>query len=322
MRRIGLLSLLAGIVGLASQVGLAQVDPAFTDEERAWLAENPTIRIAPAPNFPPIEFFDEEGEYKGIAKDYATILESKLGVDLAVERRETWNDVVEGTKLREIDVWMEAADTPERREFMNFTAPYITLPAVIIVRRELRGSLRMGDMEGLRIAVVRGYAIHDYIRDNYPELELMLVGSIEESLEKVSFGSSYAVVANVGAASFYIERGGLTNLRVAGESGFVWKLSMAARNDWPLLQSTLQKALDSITEAERRSIYRRWIALEAIPEGWTRNQILLAAVALAIVLTFVGIRWIGRRKSDIGEIPREATLSESWPVMATALAYF
>ena len=37
-------------------------DLQLTDEERDWLAEHQQIRIGPAPNFPPVEFFDDEGQ--------------------------------------------------------------------------------------------------------------------------------------------------------------------------------------------------------------------------------------------------------------------
>jgi ABC-type amino acid transport substrate-binding protein len=131
----------AAIFVLLSTSLFAQGPLELSDEERVWLSEHPTIRIAPAPNFPPVEFFDDQDTYHGIAADYAAILESKLGVRFEVEQREAWSDVVEGTKLREVDVWMEAADTPERRAFMDFTEPYISLPAVIIVRRSLKGYL-------------------------------------------------------------------------------------------------------------------------------------------------------------------------------------
>ena len=106
------------------------------------MSEQGSIRIAPAPNFPPVESFDEQGQYVGIAADYAAILESKLGLQIEVLQMETWGDVVESTKKREVDVWMEAAATPEREEFMNFSAPYIRLPAVIIVRRDVSGTLK------------------------------------------------------------------------------------------------------------------------------------------------------------------------------------
>jgi sigma-B regulation protein RsbU (phosphoserine phosphatase) len=308
----------AAIFVLPSASLFAQGPLELSDEERVWLSEHPTIRIAPAPNFPPVEFFDDQGIYHGIAADYAAILESKLGIRFEVEQRNAWAEVVEGTKLREVDVWMEAADTPERRAFMDFTEPYISLPAVIIVRRSLKGYLGLGDLEGMRVAVIEGYASAEYVRDNFPQLELIFVPSIKSGLERVSFGSADAVVANVAAASFYIEQAGLANLRAAGESGFVWQLAMGSRNDWPLLHGILQKALDDIPAAERRAIYRRWVALEAPSESRISTEMLIGIVAGLFILVLLGLRVLGGRGKSSLEASPGATLRESWPVMVTA----
>jgi len=37
------------------------VHDALSPSEKAWLNEHPTIRMAPDPDFPPLEFFDEAG---------------------------------------------------------------------------------------------------------------------------------------------------------------------------------------------------------------------------------------------------------------------
>ena len=292
--------------------------PGLTDEERAWLAEHPTIRIGPAPNFPPVESFDEQEDYVGIAADYAAILQSRLGVQFEIVRCDAWSEVVERTRRREIDIWMEAADTPERRKFMDFSAPYIRLPAIIIVRREVAGDLDLEALGGLRVAVVEGYATHDFLREKAPELELTLVPNIRTGLERVSFGSADAMVANVAAASYYIERGGLTNLRAAGESGFEWLLSVGTRNDWPLLGGILQKALDDIGAEDRREIYRRWIALDATRgTRWPVWQLALAVGGL-LLLVFVGLRKLTSRRSVPSGVPRAASLLESWPTLVVA----
>ena len=40
----------------------------LTEDEKAWLKAHPVIRLAPDPEFQPIEFFDENGKWNGYAK--------------------------------------------------------------------------------------------------------------------------------------------------------------------------------------------------------------------------------------------------------------
>ncbi|OOZ37666.1 transporter substrate-binding domain-containing protein [Solemya velesiana gill symbiont] len=149
---------------------------------------------------------------------------------------------------------------------MNFTEPYIRLPAVIIVRKEIGGELAIPDLAGQRLVTIKNYASEKYVAESYPDLERVSVPDIETGLRMVSFGLADAIVAANASAIYYIEKEGLTNLRVAGESGFEWRLRFAARNDWPELTGILPKGLNSISEDKKREIYRRWISLGGT--GW------------------------------------------------------
>jgi PAS domain S-box-containing protein len=62
--------------------------------------------------------------------------------------------------------------------------------------------------------------------------------------------------------SYYIEKEGITNLRVAGETGYFTRLAFASRSDWPELNSILEKGLAQISQAEAKSILEKWIYLE------------------------------------------------------------
>lgn len=259
----------------------------LTAEERQWLAEHPTIRLAPDPDFPPVEFFDGEGIYRGLAADYLALLEQKLGVRFTVVPLRDWGEVLEKARSREVDMFGAAAETPQRAEYMRFTRPYLEFPAVIIANESVTAALDLEKLRGMRVAVVAGYAAHDFLRLQHPELELDLVPDVATGLRKASFGMVDAFVGNLATASFYLEKEGLTNLHVAGEAGYVYRLSLAVRGDWPTLQRILEKGLVSIGREERETIYRRWVSLG--PESllasrrfWATVLAIAAAAALAV----------------------------------------
>lgn len=68
--RLGLTcALLAG-----SLTTLAQVPDPLLPAERAWLAAHPHIRVASDPDYPPVEFFDDQGLYRGTAAETLMLL--------------------------------------------------------------------------------------------------------------------------------------------------------------------------------------------------------------------------------------------------------
>ena len=58
----------------------------LTGAEQAWLAQHPIIRLAPDPNFAPIEWFNLQGDYNGISADYVRLLQERLGIQFEIVR--------------------------------------------------------------------------------------------------------------------------------------------------------------------------------------------------------------------------------------------
>ena len=291
---------------LASGIEPAQeMEVNLSEEEKKWLQAHPEIRLSPDPDFLPIEYIDESGKHVGIAADYIALLQKKLKVEFKTLKFKSWTEVLEKTRNRESDMWGAATPTPQRREYMLFTKPFLELPAVIIVRKKVDRSLTLEDLKGMKVGVIAGYGIHDHIVNNYPDLQLDPVENISAGLNKVSFGMIDAMVANIALASFYIEKGGLTNLRVAGESGFLYRLALAIRNDWPELGSILDKALLQITSKERKSIYRKWVSLEQGVWARIKNIVISIGVVLFITGVITILYWNRSLKSQVQKRTQE-----------------
>jgi PAS domain S-box-containing protein len=314
----------------ATQPVLAQSGGFLTAEERSWLAAHPRIRLAPDPDFPPVEFFDEKGAYRGIAAENLALIEKNLGVQFEVQHLKSWDEVIANAKNREADLLGAATETPQRLAYLLFTRPFIELPAVIIVRDRVVGSLTLDDLAGMRVAVVSSYGVHDYLVNHYPRLRLDPVPNAETGLRKVSFGLVDAFVEVVAIASYTIERTGITNLRIAGDSGFVYRLAFAVRSDWPELRSILDKSLSQIAPSQKMAIQSEWIHLRDDSKG-PRKEIWLAIlgavtlVTLLVLAANLSLRKLVRRRTrelqkELGERrAAEAALLQSEATLTSIL---
>lgn len=66
----------------------------LSDEERAWLAEHPTIRFTGDPDWLPQEAFTSEGQYVGIVADILDLIEARLGILFERVPVKTWDEAV------------------------------------------------------------------------------------------------------------------------------------------------------------------------------------------------------------------------------------
>jgi len=267
-----------------------KIDP-LTVKERAWLdAHSGKIRLAPSPYWEPMEFFDENGNYRGLVADYMKLIEERLGFKFIIVKAKTWYEILEMAKNREIDVISAAYDTPTRREFMTWTDPYLEIPAVIITRKSWEGDLTLDDMKGMRVGVTLAYVVATWIKKNHPEVPLINVPNDLVGLRMVSFGEIDAMIAELPIASYAIEKEKITNLRIVGNTGYSAILSIGVRNDWPTFARIMDKGLNLISKSERKAIYKKWINLGDFPFYYSQRfwyGIVSSLVALFFVAAIV-----------------------------------
>ena len=233
----------------------------LTDEETNWLKQHSTLKLAIDIDWPPFEFVDDNEIYQGIAADYIKLVAERLNVELVPSVNMSWAEVVKAAKRRELDIYPALAITSSRKDYLNFTRPYLSFPMMIITNQDTPYVADINALNGKEVAVVKGYASNELLIENHPRIRLFEAKNISDALEAVSSGQVAAYVGNIATANYVMTREGFTNLKVSGVTPYRFDLSMAVRNDWPILHRILQKALDSISEENKKTIYARWVAV-------------------------------------------------------------
>ncbi|MEA1988473.1 MAG: transporter substrate-binding domain-containing protein, partial [Pseudomonadota bacterium] len=235
---------------------------ALTEKEIDWINKHPIVKVAIDNNWAPFEFIDKKGEYDGIARDYLDYLTAFTGIRFIPDKSLSWAEAVEGVKNHKLDMFSAVVNTPERSKYVNFTAPYLDFPMIIAT---IKGENYINDLTQLKdktIAVGKNYVAHELLKNNYPELKLLLVENPAKGLEAVSQGRAYAYIDNAAVVAHNIRSLGFSNIQISGETPFKANVSMAIRKDWPELHSIIQKAFDSITAETKRNISNRWLKIE------------------------------------------------------------
>ncbi|MES9898371.1 MAG: transporter substrate-binding domain-containing protein [Sedimenticola sp.] len=261
------------------------------------------VRLAPDPVFSPFEFFDSRGEFKGIAADYVVLLEKKLGIHFEPVQLKDWSEVLDQIKVGKVDMISAVMKTQERTEYLNFSEPYLRFPYVIIASDAEQKELDLRKLKGKSVAVVNKYAIHEFLEKGHPELNLVPVTDYSKGLRGVAFGKYDVFVANLASLSYFIDKEGITNLRVVGESGYFINLSIVVRKDMPELIPILNKGLNMVSEQERSAIFAKWINKLVPPskQWWqlSREQIIVLLITLTVMVFLSILSWNRRLAREI-----------------------
>ncbi|MBN2433837.1 MAG: transporter substrate-binding domain-containing protein [Spirochaetes bacterium] len=258
----------------------------LSSEELIWLEKHPVIKIAPDPEFRPIEFFDSNGTYSGMASDYAMLIGKKLGISFTVVKCKDWNEVMEKVQNQEVDILNAVIRTPDREKYLNFSYPYLRIPSVIIVKDSDLTYRTLDSLKNKTAVMVQDYGYTELIIKQNPLLNIITAPNLMEALKTVSLGEADAFIGDLATASYYIRTENLGNLRVSAEieppniSGF------AVRSDWPELISILDKGISLLSNEEKLVIHRKWINVTP-PHAISTDQIRSAVIIVGAIFLFI-----------------------------------
>ncbi len=253
------------VVGFTYTVA-AQSKPesiSLTEEERSWISEHPVLKATNEMDWAPIDFV-RSGEPAGFSIDYLNLVARKVGLNIEYVNGHTWEELVKLLKNKEIDIAHSLALNSERKEYLNFTDAYITLPMVYYGRHGSSPLRTIEDLKDLKIGAIKSWTSTDAYRENYPNLIVIEYKTLQSALEGLAKGEIDAFATLFQQAQYTITKNFISGLEVIGD-GFLEgidgndKLHLAARNDEPLLHSILTKAMNMVTEEEYIALSKKWL---------------------------------------------------------------
>lgn len=275
------------LLGLIWSVQLQATNATFplTEQEQTWLKAHPAIKLEIRPDNAPLEFIDEQGRYSGIVADYIALIENKLGIRMEPAGERGTEGRPDKIPQQSPDLITIASTTPLRKKELNFTAPYLDIPIVIITRDDAPFAASLDALQGSHIAVVAGSVSHNFLTGNHPELELKTYPTFHHALKALHNSNVAAFVGNIASTTHVINQLNLNHLRIAAHTRYVLELKMGVRNDRPELFTLLNRAINSVSQEEKNSIQRKWITLHH-EHGINPVAIVLPVVG---IILFAGI---------------------------------
>lgn len=270
----------------------------LTLEERAWLLEHPRIRLGLDPAWSPIEYVGDDGEHKGLTSEYIKIISRLLGIRMTPVPGLNWEQVLDAAREKEVDLLPALIKAPEREEYLEFTDPYMEFPTVVFVREHTPFIAGLEDLAGKRIAMEKSYISTARLEQDFPALIIVPVSNTKEALTMLSLGMVDAYVGNLIVGGYIISQEGLTNVKVAAPTPYRFNLHFGIRKDWPEFRTILQKVLDTLTEADRAEIRKKWLSIRY--DVGVDYTLLWKVVGAASVIFLLGLLWLLqiRRQKD------------------------
>ncbi len=268
----------------------------FSAKEISWLAQHNKVRVRIA-SLPPL-VFSEEGQPLGIAADYLDRVSRDSGIEFEYLTAPTpWPEALQSLiDHTGVDLVAAIRFSPERLKQMGITDSYLEMPYVIFTREESDAITSISDLIGLKTVVPRGHLVHSILERDYPYLDLLVVDSIEDSLESLATGQADAYIGELIIGTHHIRQAGWGNLKVAAPVPFDSPdMAMGVRSDWPELRSIINRTLGNMSLEEHNAIRRKWLEIE-MGQGVPLAKIAFWAIVSGAVFLFCfGLFWLWNR---------------------------
>jgi len=233
----------------------------LTKKELAYIHKKKVITMCIDPNWEPIEFADTSKEYitKGISTDTMNVIGDDLNITFKGIQTKSWTESQEYLKEKKCDILPAAVKTKKREAFARFTYPYLDYKLAIITKADQGFVSNLMDIIDKPIARKKGSALITQLQNLYPAVNIVEAGGTLESFKMVENGEAYATISTLPVASHYINKYNLKEIGIAGYTNMRLRLSIAVRDDDPILLSILNKALATIPLEQHKLIYDKWV---------------------------------------------------------------
>lgn len=294
-----LLLLLAALPAVVS-AAVPDVDIGLTDDEKRWVAEHPEVRVGHDTTYAPYAFRDAHGAIIGLDPDVLELIAQRTGLRFRHESRANWTEVMNEFKAGRLEMLASLGYVKEREAYLIYTRAYGFAPNVIVTRENTPVPFEIGDLRGRRIAVVKGYsAMRAMVEAALAEPVIVEYPNSEAALMAVARGEVFGVVSDAVNAVYTIKSRHLTNLRlgvVLESRGGANENYLGVRKDLPMLAAIINKALASITPAERHAISNRWVGVELDENIWATRVVRIGVLVIVLAVLIGGlVLWHNRR---------------------------
>lgn len=214
------------------------------------------LRVATDATFPPMEYI-ENGKRTGFDTEMVEAIGKQLG------RPVEWIDIdfkglIPALVSRRADMAVSAIYiTDERRKVVDFTVPYYAGGLVVMTKADNTTVKSPADLAGRKVSVQVGTKSVSFLKEKYPQAQLLEVEKNQEMFNLVEVGRSDAAVTGKPAAYQYVRT--RPGLKVLPEQLTTEEYGMAIRKDTPELTKAVNDALARMkADGSYAAIVQKW----------------------------------------------------------------
>ncbi len=238
-------------------------------------------------NWPPFNIKDSEG-LTGIAIDFWELIRKKTLIESECKVLDSFEEVLKHIRDKKSDITISTAITEDKMAYGRFSIPYVSYPIAMATTLDKRYISNTQTLNGKRVGVGKSYSSSNFLKEKYPEIELIEFENNLAALRALSKGDVYAVVDILPVLSYIIGEYGFKNIKISGTTEFNFDVRVMVREDYKELIPIINKGITAISKNEKQEIKNRWISVkyENVVDYTKLWQVAGIAIILILILIY------------------------------------
>ncbi len=215
-------------------------------EEKAFIRQHPVIRFSDV-QWEPFSTTTEKN-YSGIFRDYYNEIEKVSGLKfrfVSIGNGINFQSVLNALRDKQIDMIDGTGKTEDRKKFALFAGPFMQVSLGIASTR-YHSYATLQSLKSKRVAIALGSTAIEVVKKEFPSIIIHQTQSPDEGLKLLAHRKVEAVIDNLVVMDYALQKNGDSNLQVTQIDDYDFKIYALIRNDYPLLQSIIQKSIDFV----------------------------------------------------------------------------
>ena len=259
---------------------------ALTKEEQEYVLDNPVVRVLYVPDWYPISYQDENGDFAGPFRKIYSLLEERTGLQFAFVPMD-YDAPFEGM-VKTYNCYMLAEHPANYTGVAQYNAKLTQTFANAPLVEVTKGTLKKGDT----IALVEGDNLSEIAQRLFgDDFEYTFTDSIDQCIAKVQNGEVDGTILMSYESEYYQSLRKYKNLIYTNVNDGSYGFALAVSNEAdPLLYSIIVKGLNSISTAEVNNIFNQMTQELQKRDIWDTmidNPLPFAAALVVFVVMFV-----------------------------------
>lgn len=236
----------------------AVVPLVLTDEEKLWIKQQPTIKVAIDPNQHPIEFMHENNP-RGIGWEYLNYISEKTGLKFKGVAIKNVNDSVNALKRGEVDLISSIYSEYEFKD-LSYSSPYFYSLFALFLRKDETADFSIMYLKLKRFSYLPDYQYHEDIKQIYndSDMDFIKTSSALEALQMIrDYKSDITVLPRV-VAMYLLKTRHMNSIEMIDVGTKAKPVVFAGDKNNSKLIAIINKVLASIPRPERFNMRKKW----------------------------------------------------------------